>query len=230
MDLKLDQKKDIGLYLIFADGSEIALTKTLITKCANDFLSDPEKVPQNVKAAAHYGRCAICPMSHEEGPCHAIYPTFPFRDILDKYTSFDNVIAIYKDSKKQSFQINHTTMQNALLYIVNISLFQYCEVGSRYANYYKNISPLDDFKVIVNKIFLNAYFEHGGNTQEIENIIMTINSDITVTTHCQLNKLRLINNKDALINAFVKGQTITEYLKMQVSNHFAQQCEDAAQL
>ncbi len=216
LNLNFEDYKQEGLYLIFPDSSRMILTKEYIEKISNVYWNDPNKIPEHVKEATDFLRCKNCPLRKEGGICNALRPILPFLEIIDKYTSIDEVVAIYKEKNAEVLNVADSTMQVALKYLSILSLFFYCEAGQKYSKFFWGITPLSGAKDIAMRFFLNVYWFHKGNLEEINKFISKYREIVTTTTQNQTKRLRLICKNDAFLNAYVSTHISSEFLTMDI--------------
>ncbi len=212
-----DQFPDPGLYLLWSDGGRLDLTRDRIEAHTRAMLDDPTKIPPHVKAAADYQPCSICPHRDDAEICHAIMTTLPFMDEIDRYMSYDSVVAVYRGEDDDVLHVRETVMQDALTYVSILALTQYCEVGCEYGKYFRSVDPLTPPAKIAAQLYRNIYVEAEGNMTSIEAIIRRMESEIGLTTRCQVARLQLISKKDAFVNAFVAAQTVIGILFMELN-------------
>jgi hypothetical protein len=200
-----------GLYLVWPDGSRLDLTRKLIESHAQIMLDDPSKIPPQVRAAADYQPCDICPKRNTVDICHAIMTALPFIDDIDRYMSYDRILAVFRE-ERGGFHATETTMQDALKYVSILALTQYCEVGRKYSSYFQGVNPLMPASDIAVVAFRNIHTEAHGDMAAVEKIIHTMQEELLHTTRCQMARLRLISNRDAFLNAFVATYNTAELL------------------
>jgi len=80
---------------------------------------------------------------------------------------------------------DNTTMQEALKYISILSLMQYCQIGRHYWKYYFDLIPVSRGKIFASRLYLNMYWLHKGDKEEIRQFIAVFNEDIRKTTENQ---------------------------------------------
>ncbi|MFH1848392.1 MAG: hypothetical protein ABH825_04160 [Candidatus Omnitrophota bacterium] len=216
INLRINDYAQQGLYLTLKDSKKIALTREHIEKSASEYWSNPDKIPRNVKSAVDFQRCSFCPLKGKDEFCDAIRPVLPFLDVIDDYVSFDEVMAVYKEDKGRLLHVADTTMQEALRYMSLLSLMQYCRIGRVYWKYYMGIIPLIGGKEAAVRMYLNMYWAHKGNKEEIKSVISKFNGEIRVTSQNQVKRLSMICKSDAFMNAFVSTQAATEFLDMDI--------------
>ena len=94
INLQFSNYKQEGLYLHFEDSSSLVLTKEVIEQTAEKFWQDPTKILPEVKESDEFLRCSICPGRNQAGLCAGLGPVLPFLEYVDKYVSFDKVVAV----------------------------------------------------------------------------------------------------------------------------------------
>jgi len=201
-----------GLYVTLKDNTRIELTRENIEKTTSAYWADPTKIPPGVKKAVEFQRCEFCPMKEKADFCDALRPVLPLLDALDSYNSFDDATAVYKGDNKELHHLSFTSMQRVLRYISTLSLMGYCRVGRKYWKYFTGIIPVLGIEAIVNRMYLNMYWLHNGNTDAVDRVISELNSVILVTAKNQMARLRLICKNDAFLNAFALTHMITTLL------------------
>jgi len=214
MNLKFNEFEKPGLYLIFSDGSTLPLTKDNIESAVKTYWEDPSKIPPRVRKATEFQRCSFCPLKRVEDMCDAIRPIIPFLGIVDKYVSFDKVIAVFRGDQKDILHISTTTMQQALKYVSILSLLYYCRKGRTYWRYFWGINPLIPGQEIASRLYLNLTFLHNCNREEINKVISKFKEEIKITCENQVARINLICENDAFSNSFVNTQIVTQILSM----------------
>jgi hypothetical protein len=214
--LDISSFREPGLYLLFPDGVRIDLTRSEIESRTRAMLDDPGVIPPHVRAAADYQACDVCPERESAEICHAILTTLPFSEEIDRYMSYDNVVAVYHDETSDTVLVRETTMQEALKHITILSLMYYCEVGRKYYPYFDNVNPLMPTKHLANAVFVNMYVDCRGNMQRLEEILQAMREELLLTVKCQVKRLQLISSNDAFVNAFVSTHATTDLMLMQV--------------
>ncbi len=210
--LQLSRYRQPGLYLDFYDGDLLELTLGNIERISNEYWADPEKIPQNVKDAVEFRRCKHCGFKGKKNFCEALRPVLPLMEIVDKYNSFDPTIAVYKRNEKGLLYVSDTTMQRALTFVSNLSLMSYCQMGRKYRKYFFDIIPIMRTEDIVNRLYLNIYWIHRGETEVADEVISSLNEEVSRATENQLKRLRLISKNDAFINAYILTHLLTDLL------------------
>jgi len=211
-NIRLRDYEQFGLYLTLKDSTEIAFTAEHIEKVTMEYWRNPDKIPPSVKEAVAFQRCPFCPLKKKKDFCDALRPILPLLDVVDVYTSYDEVIAVYRGEDKELCHLSFTSMQRALRYLSTLSLMGYCQVGRKYWKYFTGIIPIMRTKEIINRLYLNIYWIHKGDKGSVDQVISRLNSEITITARNQAERLRLICKNDAFLNAFVLTHLITEEL------------------
>jgi len=135
-DLRLSDFEKEGLYLLFPDSTKLELTKENIEKVTDRYWQDLTKIPEDKRKAIKFQKCYFCPHKNNEDICDSIRPMLPFLDIVDRYVSYDKVMAVYKGTEEKLVHIRATTMQDALKYVSILSLLRYNLVLQKYWKYY----------------------------------------------------------------------------------------------
>jgi hypothetical protein len=201
-----------GLYLLFEDSTILSLTESEIENVSCEFWRDPDKIPPEVKEVADFKLCPICPEKKKEGMCYALRPVLPFLELIDKYASFDKVIAVYKGEDEKLLYISDSSMAAALQYISILSLIYYCRVGRKYWKYYLGVIPLQGVMETINRIYLNIYWLNKGNLDETNKIISELRNEIMIISKNQVKRLNLICRNDAFVNAFASTHIAAQFL------------------
>ena len=212
MELKLNEFEKEGLYLLFPDSTRLELTKENIEQVTDRYWQDPTKIPQEMRKAVDFQKCYFCPHIDKENICDSIRPLLPFLDIVDKYVSFDEVIAVYKGNEDNLVHVKATTMQNALRYVSILSLLRYNLVLQKYWKYYYGIIPIMGGREVATRVYLNMYWFHKGNLEEMKAMIRRFGEELRVSSTNQVKRLNLVCKNDAFVNAFVNTQLVTQFL------------------
>jgi hypothetical protein len=220
--------KDSGLYLFFPDGTSLALTRPLIEARAAAILSNPAKIPLRIKEAEEFQLCTICPKRNNiDGgdTCHAIRPILAFWENVDQHFSHDEVTAEYWDADSGLIISAETTMQRALQFLSILSLMYYCEVGKQYWRYLYGVHPLMETDDVVARVYQNMFWANGGDVLKTRALITAFHDEITTTTHCQMERIRLFCSHDAFLNALILTQLAAEFLAMDAERTVRQRVE-----
>jgi hypothetical protein len=201
-----------GIYLILKDGNRLDLTEDRIKEVTAKYWEDPSKLPPEMKSCTGLQRCSFCPLVSAGSLCDAIRPFLPFLEILDKFVSFDPVIAIYKGHRKEFLRLANTTMQDALVYLSILSLMDYCQAARQYRRYFYGVTPLMSAKEASARIYLNFFWEKKGDKAAINQALGEFKSLLKETAKNEMKRLSLISQNDVFTNAIVKAQIITEFL------------------
>ena len=226
MQLGYSNNDEPGLYLRFAAGNEIALTERQIRDSTQRMLEDPQRIPPQVREAAEFPPCSICPARDTSSICHSITAVFPVFDELQHYKSYERVTAIYVDGPEKPVRIRETTMQEALKYLAVICMMHYCEVGQQYAGYFDGVCPLMSSEKIAHDVFKNILLSCRGDMDQVSQVVQRMRKELLLTTRCQTRRLRLISRGDAICNAFVTTQTAIELMIFNLEDLAAEQNAD----
>jgi hypothetical protein len=203
-----------GLYLFFEEGTSIVLTEERIQSLAQAMWEDPNGIPREARAAADFQRCDICPLKGRGGICDALRPSIPFLKEIDRYASFDRVVAVYREHTQDVLHVSATSMQTALEYVSMLSLMYFCQNGRRYWKYFRGITPLTEFQETAIRLYLNIYWLHRGDAEAVNRVIDAFHREILETTRNQIKRMTLICRNDAFLNAFVRTQSATQLLAL----------------
>ena len=212
INLVLSNFEKEGLYLLFPDSTKLELTKENIEKVTVRYWQDPTKIPEDKRKAIEFQKCYFCPDNDKEDICDSIRPILPFLDIVDKYVSYDKVMAVYKGIEDKLVHIRATMMQDALKYVSILSLLRYNLVLQKYWKYYYGIIPIMSGREVATRVHLNMYWLHKGDLEEIKEIIKRFGEELKVSSANQVKRLNLVCKNDAFMNAFVNTQLVTQFL------------------
>jgi len=212
LDLRLGDFEKEGLYLLSPDSTRLDLTKENIERVTDRYWQDPTKIPEDKRKAIEFQKCYFCPHRDKEDICDSIRPLLPFLDIVDKYVSYDKVIAVYKGGEEKLVHIRETTMQDALKYVSILSLLRYNLVLQKYWKYYYGIIPIMGGREVATRVYLNMYWLHNGNLEEIKEMIKKFGEELRVSSTNQVKRMNLVCKNDAFVNAFVNAQLVTQFL------------------
>lgn len=214
MQISLDQYPQDGIYLHLPDGRLIAITREKIKAFARRFEANLDQIPAHLRKAVEFQACSICPERDRALFCHALPPTLAFVDELAGVKSFHNVTAVFRGPEPTLVVAPNTTMQEALQFVAAMSLMNHCEVGKKYWKYFVGVHPLQDPDTLSARVYLNIFWECQGNRAAVQEKLESFTEEITSTSICQVNRLRLIVNDDALINAYASVQSQVVCLAM----------------
>jgi hypothetical protein len=212
LDLRLSDFEKEGLYLLLPDSTMLELTKENIEKVTDRYWQDLTKIPEDKRKAIEFQKCYFCPHKNKEDICDSIRPMLPFLDIVDQYVSYDKIIAVYKGSEDKLVHVKATTMQDALKYVSILSLLRYNLVLQKYWRYYYGIIPIMSGREVATRVYLNMYWLHKGNLEEIKEMIKRFGEELRVSSTNQVKRLNLVCKNDAFVNAFVNTQLVTKFL------------------
>ncbi len=162
-NLNLSKIKENRLYLYFqTDNGEksippIVLTEKAVTQTASIYWNDPDKISPDLKAMKSFQPCSLCSHFEKEVLCLALYPVLSVLESSDNFSSYDKVIAIYKEKDNDIIYVSETDMQNALKYISIMSLIHFCDAGIKYSKYFHGIVPIIKIEDFAKKLYLNIF-------------------------------------------------------------------------
>lgn|SRR5579871_2287111 len=221
-----------GLYLFFPDGYSVTLNTAFVETRSREILMERERATPEMRQATAFQLCSVCPKRGNADTCHAIQPILAASECIDLYPSYMPVTAVFRTSHngRGAYTITaETELQRALQYVSLLSLLYYCEVGREYWRYFHGIHPLMDVEDIVVRMYLNIFWSCGGSREQTRALISRFHDQIAVTTQCQVDRLRLICQSDALLNALVLTQTASEFLVDRVESLVAQHIHEFGQ-
>jgi hypothetical protein len=226
MEFALDNYPQNGVYLHLPDGRRIALTRDRIESYTRTFEANLPQLPEKVRQAAAFQACSICPERDRAHFCHALPATFAFVDDLQGFKSFQKVLVVYRGPEPTLAVAPNATMQEALQFVAIMSLMHHCEVGKKYWKYLLGIHPLQSPDELSARIYLNIYWESHGDQEVVERVLQRFQDDITILAQCQANRLRLVVDDDALVNAFASVQSQIACLTLRRGNQLSQAFEE----
>lgn len=209
--ITLDLHKSEGMYLYFPDRALLDLSQERVRRLADEYWHDPAKLPPRIKQSQAFKTCDVCPFEGQEVLCSAVKPLLPFLDEMDKFRSYDKVNAVYM-KREGLASVSETTMQNALQYVTNMAIFEYCEDAKRYRLYFQGIEPFMDMGEARSRLFLNIYWLTKGDREKRNAVIEEIRHSVTVTSKNCVERLNLLCKSDAFVNAYVKTHTLAQAL------------------
>ena len=221
VNLRLSDYEKEGLYLLLPDSTKLEFTKQNIEEVTENYWGDLTKIPEEKRKAIDFQKCYFCPHRNEEDICDSIRPVLPFLDIVDKYVSYDEVIAVYKSNEDNSVHLRATTMQDAVKYVSILSLLRYNLVLQKYWKYYYGIIPIMSGKEVATRVYLNMYWLHNGKLEEMKEIIKIFREELRVSSANQVKRLNLVCKNDVFTNAFVNTQLVGDFLSMNMENALA---------
>jgi hypothetical protein len=85
-------------------------------------------------------------------------------------------------------------------------------VLQKYWKYYYGIIPIMGGREVATRVYLNMYWLHKGNLEEIREMIKRFGEELRVSSTNQVRRLNLVCKNDAFVNAFVNTQLVTQFL------------------
>lgn len=206
-----------GMYLQFENGFFLDLSKERIQHLADEYWNNPQKIPVEIRENENFKTCPVCPYRGQNVLCSAIKPLLPFLEVMDNFLSCDKVTAVYVDHQGV-IHVSNTSLQNALQYVTNMALFEYCEDAKEYHPYFKGIMPFMSIKEAVAVVHLNLYWLQKGDVAKITEIIKEMRAAVVVTSRSCVQRLQLVCKSDPFLNAYVRTHTFSEMLSMDMEN------------
>jgi hypothetical protein len=205
--------KQEGMYLYSAGGELLDLSKQRVVRLAQEYWNNPEKLPLQIRKNDAFKACSVCPFKDQDVFCSTLKPLLPFLEDMGRFNSYDKVTAIYV--KKEGLEyITETTMQDALQYVTNMSIFEYCEGAKQYHRYFKGIEPFMDIDESRSRLFLNVYWLHGGDLVKVHSAIHEMRQVIMVISKNAVARLNIMCKSDAFSNAYVKAHSFVAFLPL----------------
>lgn len=221
MEIKTEVYKKQGMYLLFTNGDTLDFSKENIKQLADEYWNNPLKLPSQIRENKIFKTCTVCPYRGQDVFCSAMKPLLPFLEKVENFVSYDKVTVIFiKD--KDIMYVSDTTMQDALQYVTNMSIFEYCEDVKQYHKYFQGVIPLMDLKEAVSRIFMNIYWLNRGDSEIVNKIIDELNDHITVTSKSCVDRLNLMCKSDVFQNAYVKTHTLAMMLSFDINDTLEQ--------
>jgi len=177
--MKIDNNlyKDEGMYVHCENSTVFDFSLKNVEALADEYWNNPEKLSSEIKHDELFKTCSVCPYRGKDVLCSAIKPLLPFLDNLNDFKSFDPVTVVFRDTGKV-LSIKDTDMQNALQYLTDMSVFQYCEDMKRYREYYSGIRPLRSTSENVQTLLLNIFWKSNGDKEQMRNTIKELQKAI----------------------------------------------------
>ena len=213
MEIKTDIYHKEGMFLHFADGGLLDLSKERVHLLTDEYWNNPAKLPPHIRKDDAFKTCNICPFKGQNVFCSAIKPLLPFLEEMEKFNSYDKVTAVYLKKEGLAY-ICETNMQSALQYVTNMAIFEYCEDAKQYHVYFQGIEPFMDMTEALSRLFLNIYWLNHGEMEKVHAIIDEMRHAVTVTSKNCVERLNLMCKSDAFINAYVKTHILAEMLNV----------------
>lgn len=214
MGLSSGDFEKTGLYLLLPNGERIVLTREKIEAFAHTFESNLDQIPDRIRNAVAFGPCPVCPEKCTAAYCHALPPTLAFIEELEGFKSYDKVDVIYRGNGQALVWAPAKSMQEALQFVAILSLMFYCEVGRKYRKFFMGTHPLQSLQEMTTRIHLNVFWDCGGDTQKIGELLEEFAKEINCTCRCQVQRLRLVCKSDALMGAFINALNQIELLAL----------------
>lgn len=210
-----DIHKREGMYLHFSDGRLIDLSKNQVRRLAEEYWNNSSRLPPHIRQDDAFKTCDVCPFKGQNVFCSAMKPILPFLEEIDRFYSYDKVTAVYVKKEGLAY-VSETNMQNALQYVTNMAIFEYCEDAKQYHIYFQGIEPFMEMSESVSRLFLNIYWLNKGDWKKVHTTIDEMRHAVTVTSKNCVERLNLMCKSDAFTNAYVKTHILSEMLAVDI--------------
>lgn len=212
MKLDSDLYRDEGMYVHCENGTVFNFSLKNVELLADEYWNNPEKINPEIRHNELFKTCSVCPYRGDDVLCSAIKPLLPFLENLNDFKSFDPVTVVFRDANKV-ISVKETDMQNALQYLTDMSVFQYCEDMKRYKEYYSGIRPLRSTHENVQTLLLNIFWKSDGNKDKTRNTIKDLHKSIDITTRNCIDRINLICRSDAFKNAYIRTHILGDLIQ-----------------
>jgi hypothetical protein len=203
--------KQEGMYLYSVDGVLLDLSKERVVRLTQEYWNDPAKLPLHIRQNDAFKACSVCPLKDQEVFCSTLKPLLPFLEDTERFNSYDKVTAIYVKKEGLAY-ISETTMQDALQYVTNMSIFEYCEGAKKYHRYFRGIEPFMNMNESRSRLLLNIYWLYHGDREKVRSAIDEMQQVITVISKNAVARLNIMCKSDAFSNAYVKAHNTVAFL------------------
>lgn len=217
MPIIINEDAPRGVYLHLQDGRVLWFTRATIDSVSKKWLSDPTRLPPEVRTAGSHKACSICPARNSFRICHALGPSMAFFDQIDEFDSFTPVTVVYREEESQAL-IKKTSMQRALQYLTLLSVMEYCESGQEFHPYFVGLNPLMEPEEFADGLFKTIFWELRGDIDQLRSVLTRLINQIRITSHCQVKRTRLVYQRDALVNAYIATMAIADFLSFRLAD------------
>ena len=218
--LQMDDFEEEGLYLFFPDGSRIGITRRELARFYREMSQDNIFITPEIRDNPDFAVCHHCLGRGSDATfCTALMPVLPLLEEVDKYVSYEHVMAVFKNRLTGFITLKNTKLQEALKYISLLSLTRYCRINRKYWKYFFGVRALSSPQQVVSHIYLNFYWLNNGDEDKTRREIHTFVQEIKKSAEGLVDRLRVICKNDAFLNAFVNTQIIPELLYMNKDTH-----------
>jgi hypothetical protein len=207
-----------GLYLFVRNEHFIDLGYDTVQAHAEAFWNDPTQLDESIKDKAAFMPCSVCSNVGKKVLCLAIRPLLPLSKVLDQFVSYDETVAFYKDANGNC-SMAKTSLQNALNFVVQMGLIDFCDVGQQYKHWFLGTHPLMTTPELVKRVYLNLFWIEKGNMEKINQEIKTFADKLRITISCQMIRIRLVAKSDPILNALVSFNMVTLLLQSKVEEN-----------
>lgn len=189
-----------GLYLLINDEHFVDLGFDAVEAYAKAFWNDPLQIDDSLKENLAFMPCSICKHVNQRVLCLALRPLLPLTKLVDQYLSSDETVVCYKNDQGNC-SVTKTTLENALVFVIQMSLIDFCDVGQQYKHWFLGTHPLMTTLEIARRVYLNVFWIERGNPENVKKELNTFVNKLKVTIHCQANRIRLVAKRDPILNA-----------------------------
>ncbi len=204
-----------GLYIFFDNGKMLDLSKERIQYLGNKLWDDASQLSENLQENKGLYLEYICMGTPLRVDCMAMKPLLPILEDLEPFNSHDLVAVVYVNNGNARY-IPSISLQHALKYLSNISLFDHCGRIERYRKYFRGIDPFMETKEAGCRLFMNVYWLERGDRERVDHVIKDIQKAILFSAKCCSRRLVNFCRSDALINAYVISQGALFALSMDI--------------
>ena len=220
IDLKTFRKD--GMYLYLSDGRFMDFSKERIQQLGYVYWENPKKLPRHIRESKDFKTCTVCPFNGQDVLCSVMKPLLPFLEEMTTFSPQERVSVVYVSRGLVQY-VPETTMQKALQYITNMSLFEYCEDGKKYAQYFQGIHPFMTLNEAGSRLILNVYWGLKGDRERIVQVVEEMSREIEIMSQSCIKRLKSMCQSDAFIGAYVESQVLVGSLAREVKGMIKQQ-------
>jgi hypothetical protein len=204
-----------GLYIYFKNGKILDLSKERIQTLGNQYWKDVSHLSNKLQRNKSLYLECICMIIPSRPECSAMKPLLPILDELESFSSHDNVGALYVD-RGIGHYFSTISLQHALKYLSDISLFDHCECTKKFRKYFRGIDPFMETKEAGCRLFMNIYWIEKGDRQLVNQIVKEMQKVFLFSARCCSKRLDNFCRSDALMNAYVISHGILFTLSMDI--------------
>lgn len=222
MKIEAEMLEKDGMYIFFNNGQILDLSKDRIQalgRAGGD--GTDRRLESSGERTSIYrdfmGKCS-------KVNCSAVKPLLPILEELALVNAQDVVGAVYVNNRVAQYAPG-VSLQQALKYLSDMSLFEYCSKARGYQKYFQGIDPFMGAKEAGARLFMNIYWLEGGEREKVDQTIKEIQRAILFSARCCSTRLDNVCRSDALMNAYVISQgalfTLSMDIEQILSEYFA---------